>query len=565
MNILAAAVLLATGLLALGWHKPLLPGWAIIAALIFVTIVFVGEKPLRLLNTDSKKLFIRLNWFELPLAAVFLILAAGFLTHEQVPAAAGLVIWSIYLLIEFIIKLCRTMMYLTSSAKNPSWIMLASFIVLILCGAGLLALPRSYRCSGVSLIDIVFTAASATCVTGLTVMDIGRDFSVIGQTVILVLIQMGGLGVIIFGAFFAILTGQSLSVRESTAMRDVLNEETSGRIEIFTTFIFTATLIIETIGAICLYNMWDNSSSFSGGVSQKWFYSFFHSISAFCNAGFGLPGDSLVGYNRSMGIYLVIMPLIVLGGLGFGVLYDVFFAGLDRIRRNILLIIKPYKAFEMNMPRRCSLHSKLVMTVTFILIFAGMAGLMVYGLDAGGAIFQSVTARTAGFNSVAIESVSPGAKIILILLMFIGGSPGSTAGGIKTITFAVLITAVLATIRKRREVEMFGRALPLVTVGRALTVFVLYMIVLLTVVMLLHITEKDKPFTSMDIFFEAVSALGTVGLSTGITPALSDAGKIILVFTMFFGRLGALTLLTAVTFNIRPAKYNYPVESVIIS
>jgi trk system potassium uptake protein TrkH len=336
-------------------------------------------------------------------------------------------------------------------------------------------------------------------------------------------------------------------------------------------FIFIATIGVEAAGAVCLYNMWDSSILPTDPFHGKWFYSIFHSISAFCNAGFGLLPDSLVKYNMAWQIYAVICPLIIFGGLGFGVLYNLAYVFKDKVRHIITKNLQPRQKFETGQPKRIQLQTKIVLFVTSILIIFGTLFLLIIQnntgkdkIDLADAFFQSVTARTAGFNSIDINALSVPAKMILMILMFIGGSPGSAAGGIKTVTLAVLVMAVYSTIRKRTEVEIFNRSIPLVMVGKAITVILMFTVVLLTATILLTITEKDSNFAVSAIMFEVTSALGTVGLSCGITPALTTAGKVIIIITMLIGRLGPLTLLAMLTFNIKPARFNYPTEAIVV-
>jgi trk system potassium uptake protein TrkH len=443
--------------------------------------------------------------------------------------------------------------------------------VLIVSGAGLLMLPTASAegQGSLSLVDALFTATSATCVTGLVVKDTGEEFSLIGQVIILTLIQLGGLGIVVFGAVFALLLGQALSVRESVAMQDLLSARTLGRIGNMITFIVFGTIIIELAGALCLHGMWAQD------VERTWFCSFFHSISAFCNAGFGLFNDSLEQYSRSWQVYVVVCPLIILGGLGFGVLYDMVNIIADRVKRFFKKWFNKRYRFSMEAPKRMRLQTKIVLSISISLIVLGTVAILVFERYAGSggvpgnagvldAFFQSVTARTAGFNTVDIKTMSPSSKLVLILLMFVGGSPGSTAGGIKTVTLAVVILTAVAALRKRQEVEMFQRSVRIVVVGRAITVTLLFAAVLVATTLALSITENSNGFGMSDIAFEAASALGTVGLTTGITRDLTTIGKLIIIAVMLVGRLGPLTLLAALTFNIRPARYNYPDEAIIV-
>ncbi|OHB62085.1 MAG: hypothetical protein A2168_05775 [Planctomycetes bacterium RBG_13_50_24] len=460
---------------------------------------------------------------------------------------------------------------MAASGKNPTRTLIASFLVLIFSGAGLLMLPAASADGkeSLSFVDALFTATSGTCVTGLIVKDTGRDFSMMGQMVILALIQLGGLGIVVFGAVFALLLGQAFSLRESVAMQDLLSARTVSRIGNMIAFVFVSTILIEAVGAVSLSGMW------AGDVQNKWFCSIFHAISAFCNAGFSLFSNSFVGYSRSWQVFVVICPLIVLGGLGFSVLYDLVNIAADRIKRFFKKQFNKQYRFQMEAPKRMRLQTKIVLSVSASLIVLGTLAILLferYAIGAGGqtentianALFQSITARTAGFNTVDISALSPSSKFILILLMFIGGSPGSTAGGIKTVTVAVIVMAAVAALRKRREVEMFRRSVRVVVVGKAVTVTLLFATVLFSGTLALSITENSNCFTMSDIMFEAASALGTVGLSTGITSLLTTAGKLIIISMMLIGRLGPLTLLAALTFNFKPARYNYPQEAVIV-
>ena len=394
-----------------------------------------------------------------------------------------------------------------------------------------------------------------------------------GQTIILILIQLGGLGIVIFGAVLALLLGQALSVRESLAMQDLLNAQTLNRISVLIGFIFIGTILFEAAGALALMPMWDDVPDAISQPQMTWFYSVFHSVSAFCNAGFSLFGDSLTSYHDSFGVYAVIVPLIICGGLGFGVLYNIGHVIVDRIKRFVRHQLNPSEVFTAGKPEPVQLQTKIVLATSAILIIVGMLLLMLFERysdapqqNAGilSAFFQSVTARTAGFNTIDIASMSEMSKIIIMILMFIGGSPGSTAGGIKTVTFAVIVMVLYATLRKRHEVEMFHRSVRLVVVGRAITVLLLFLILLLVMTMLLVLTEHNSRWSLLDLAFETGSALGTVGLSTGVTPTLTIAGKWIIILTMLIGRLGPLTLLAGLTFNIKPARYDYPSEPLMV-
>jgi trk system potassium uptake protein TrkH len=573
-NGLAAGSVAATFVMLYGFDKPVLSVFFLYAVQVIALNIFLAEKVIRFFNAESKSDFMKFNWFEIPLLALLLLgLLAGRLFAVGSPGLTALITIDGYLVLQVISKLCRSMVSLASTGMSPPRALASVFVVLILSGSGLLMLPRSHNLPAMPFTDAVFTATSAACVTGLTVPDTGSDFTLMGQVVILTLIQMGGLGIVIFGAVIALLLGQALSMRESVAMQDLLSTRTLGRIGEMVAFIFLATLAIEAIGAAGLYSMWDNVPNRYTTPEGKWFCSIFHSVSAFCNAGFGLFKRNLIDYDASAGVYAVIAPLIVLGGLGFGVLHNLLRVCRDRVVRFFHRRSDPRRLLFAKAPERLHLQTKIVLTVSALLILFGALALMLFehysfNLQHDNrfrtALFQSVTARTAGFNTIDIASLSEASKVVLILLMFIGGSPGSTAGGIKTVTFAVVTMIVWASFRKRRDVEMFHRSVHLVVVGRAVTVVMMYALVLLISAFGLVITERNGGFSFVDLLFEATSALGTVGLSAGVTPFLTTTGKWIIIVTMLIGRLGPLTLLATMTYRSRAASYEYPSEPLIV-
>ncbi|MHC4572589.1 MAG: TrkH family potassium uptake protein [Planctomycetota bacterium] len=580
---LTSAMVVASFVILFGFHKPLLPVRVLYTIQLGMLCIFIAGKVVRLLNAESMKEYVVANWFEIPLLAALgiAVFGAGRWFGRFEPAVVRHFSVGIYLIIEVVTKICMASVNMAASGKNPTQTLILSFLVLIISGAGLLMLPRASAPGKENLefVDAVFTATSATCVTGLIVKDTGKDFSLMGQIIILTLIQLGGLGIVVFGAVFALLLGQALSLRESVALQDLLSARTLGRIGNMIVFIFGGTILIEAIGAVSIFGMWDDVPGRTFSAHQQWFCSIFHSISAFCNAGFSLFSDSFVSYNKCWGVYLVICPLIVLGGLGFSVLYDLAKIAADRAKAFIAVRFhERYKrTIEVPAPRRMQLQTKIVLSVSAFLIVLGTLGILLlehYAREGGsagshnpgvfGALFQSITARTAGFNTVNVSALSASSKFVLVLLMFVGGSPGSTAGGIKTVTLAVVVMTVVAALRKREEVEMFRRSVRIVVVGRAITVTLLFVGVLFGATLGLSITESENGFNMSQIMFEAGSALGTVGLTTGITPSLTSAGKLIIIAVMLIGRLGPLTLLAALTFNLKPVRYNYPAEAIIV-
>jgi len=483
--------------------------------------------------------------------------------------SAGWRIFQVYLLILGLVRLGRISMTAAAWGSAPTRVLLLSFGVIILTGSFLLMLPGSHRGERLGFTDAVFTSTSATCVTGLIVRDTGGDFTRLGQTVILVLIQLGGLGIMIFGAMFALLLGSPLSLRESVAMRDIMNEQTPGRIGRVVVFICLVTFALEAVGMAGMYGMWPAEL----GMGRRLYKSLFHAISSFCNAGFSLQANSLVDYQGVWQTYMILCPLIVLGGLGFPVLNNLWTILYHRFSRKRQL---PAPGEGLT-PARLSLHSKIVLVTTGALLVFGFLLFMVLEMsrsDGGGgfsagrlclsSVFNSVTARTAGFNTVAIEGLSAGSKLVLIFLMCVGGSPSSTAGGIKTVTFAVMVLTIYATMRRRRVVHAFKRSIPLMLIRRVATLIMLYGLLLWLLTLLLTITEHSGGRNMLDLLFEVASGLGTVGLSTGVTSELTWAGKWVMIVAMFVGRLGPLSLLAALTFNVRPERYEYPREPLVV-
>ncbi len=573
LNCLVGFIVAASFVIMLGFEQVLLDLKVVYIIQIVSFTWFVLEKIIRFLNSVRKKEYLKTIWFELPLLIflIIVVLTANRYSMYFEPYKTRIVAVWLYLVFQVVDKLARSIVSIAATGKNPTITLIASFVITSLIGSGLLMLPKTYETQSMSYIDALFTATSATCVTGLIVKDTGTDFSLPGQFIILTLIQLGGLGIMVFGAVFALLLRQAISVSESVALQDVLSSETLGKIGTMIGFIFTFTVIVETIGAILMHGMWDNAQSNMLPIDRhQVFSSIFHSISAFCNAGFSLNTKSLIEYSSTWQVFGVFCPLIILGGLGFGVLYDLVLVTWQKIKFYYFKIVNPSEVMR-SLPKRLTLQSKIVLTVSLILIITGATSLLLFekvkgnaDFTIGEAFFQSVTARTAGFNTVDIGAMTSPGKLLLIILMFIGGSPGSTAGGIKTVTLCVVLMAAWATIRKRNEVEIFKRSIRYVIIGRAITVVIVFVLILLSVTMLLTITERNNDFTMEQILFESASALGTVGLSTGITPELSTLGKLIIIITMLIGRLGPLTLLAGLTFNIKPYRYSYPDETLIV-
>ncbi|HYF84641.1 MAG TPA: TrkH family potassium uptake protein [Clostridia bacterium] len=440
---------------------------------------------------------------------------------------------------------------------NQTQAIVIGFAAIIVVGSILLNLPISSKDGhSIGFINALFTATSAVCVTGLVVVDTYIHWSVFGQIVILTLIQVGGLGFMTLATLFSLVIGRRISFKERLLIAESLNQNSPQGMVKLIKDILLGTLIFEGLGAIIL------SIRFVGqfGLKNGIYRGIFHSISAFCNAGFDLMGDygqfsSLTSYVEDPMVNITIMSLIIIGGLGFAVWEDVY---------------KTRNFYGLR------LHTKLVLVVTAILLIFGFIFFLameysnaktLQPLSFKGKIlasmFQSVSPRTAGFNTLSLPDLTNASKLMTIVLMFIGGSPGSTAGGIKTATAGVLLFSVISVLRGRREVNIFRKRVEIDIILRSLAVFVLGLVVVISTTLVLSISEKA---TLTEYLFEATSAFGTVGLSLGITPILSSVGKAALIITMFLGRVGVLTMVMAVTVRMQKSevRLKYPEAKVMV-
>lgn len=532
--------------------------WIIIATFVAETFVKWGLQRFRFE-------YLKKNWPSFALISLFLILLiivaytaispqTETLLHRINLSVARLYIvaaW-LYIIGHLLLKGFSTGQRIARMDLPAAQIVIFSFLFVIMVGTGFLLLPRSVQeGENIGVLDALFTATSATCVTGLIVVDTGTYFSQFGQIVIVTLIQIGGLGLMTTTAFFSLILGRAMSVKESVLMSDVLSSKSLSRISHLIVSILLLTIIFEALGVLLFYISWASSGGFEHGSAL--YYSIFHSISAFCNAGFSLFQDSFVKLKGSLIHNLTLSALIIMGGLGFTVIMNLFRFGIFK-------------------QERLSLQTKLVLVMTVVLIILGsLLVLMIEwseGLDGLStptkiisAFFQSVTTRTAGFNTISIGHLTNACYLLMMILMFIGASPGSTGGGIKTSTFSIFLGSILAMLRGRSAVEMFRRNVPREIVNKALSVIILALMLLAVFGFILLLTEEGDP---MHILFELVSAFGTVGLSAGITPNLSISGKIIIIATMFIGRIGPLTLALAIGQRRENIAYEYPDEAVMI-
>lgn len=440
--------------------------------------------------------------------------------------------------------------YFKNKEFTSAQFLVIGYFIVIFSGSILLMLPMATTAEGsMGFINALFTSTSATCVTGLIVVNTSTAFTVFGQLVIMFLIQVGGIGIMTMSSLIALVLGRKIGLKERLLIKDDLDHlQVSGMVRLVR-YVLTFTFVIEGTAALILfirfildYNFW-----------RAFYLAIFHAVSAFNNAGFDLFGNSLEGFTGDIVVNFVVMSLIVLGGLGFAVMAELY----DN---------KGIKKF--------TLQTKMVLSFTLLLIVIGFfsflfleynnqatIGNLPFGQKLLASLFLSITPRTAGFNTVATGQLHSSTLFLTIVLMFIGASPGSTGGGIKTTTFGVLLMTVWNLIKGKDDIEVFKRRLEDNVVFKALVTVFLALALVIVVTMLLSITEA-KGF--MSILFETVSAFGTVGLSTGITSTLSELGKILITFTMFVGRVGPLTLALALAEKKHRGVYHYPKENVMV-
>lgn len=437
---------------------------------------------------------------------------------------------------------------------KPARVLVLGIAGIILLGGLLLNLPiASVDGESIGFLDALFTATSAVSVTGLVVVNTAEHWTVFGKAVIIVLIQAGGLGFMTLATLIALILGKRIGLRDRLIIQEQLNQFKLSGIVSLARYVIFSTFTIELIGAIAL------STSFipEYGLLKGIVYSLFHSISAFCNAGFDLTGKSMEPFVGDPIVILTISALIILGGLGYTVFLE--------ITRNRTAIL-----------RKASLHTKMVFRVNALLLISGFIFIMLveysnpntlkvlnFNEKVLASIFQTVVARTAGFNSVDIGGLRPATVLFFVILMFIGGSPSSTAGGIKTTTFGVIMGTVVSIIKGKEDVEIMERRIPIHLVFRAFAIAIVSMAVIITMTMILTFTE-DQVF--LNLLFEVTSAFATVGVTRGITPELSGIGKVVIISTMFIGKVGPLTLAFALAKKHRQydGKYRYPEDKLMI-
>ena len=552
--IVGLVALFAFLLLVVERSTPLVPYLPLIRKLNLIVLgIFAADVLFRFFFSSDKKAHLRHQWFN---AIVFVPLIQVVLGGED--SSFSTVIREIVIVVVLISRTRRAQKFMTLLGLKPAQLMVTSFAFAIGIGAVLLMVPIATS-SGTrtDLVDALFTATSATCVTGLIVRDTGTYFSTFGQCVILLLIQFGALGIMTFSVLLTLFLRKRMSMQQQVVMQDILDQDTLDDARHLIRFIIKMTLLFEGIGAVALFVVW--SRSIEGTVFRA-YCALFHSISAFCNAGFSLFSDSLVRFADDASTHVVVGLLIVSGGLGFMVIRDLY----QNVRQRL-------RAHRGQAPR-LRVQTRIVVSMSLVLILLG--ALLIYAIEYRHAfvshssrgsvllaLFQSITTRTAGFNTCDIATLSSATFLVMIVLMFIGASPGSTGGGIKTTTLSVLWAIAVSTFRQKDEVNLMRRSIPQETRRKAITLFIFSIMLVLMFATLLLYTEK-KPMA--DLLFETVSAFGTVGLSTGITPTLSTTGKILVILLMFIGRLGPLTLGYAFATRKIRTRYSYPDERVMV-
>lgn len=432
---------------------------------------------------------------------------------------------------------------------SPTRWLSIGFLVIALIGGCLLSLPIASENGSLSFLDALFTATSAVCVTGLTVVDTASQFSLFGELIILFLIQIGGLGFMTFAVLIAVFLGKKLGLKDRLLIQESTRSISSSDLVRLIFKILLIAFSLELLATLILTFHWYSQM----GWGNAFYYGLFHAISAFNNAGFALWLNNLIPFVSDPVVNTTISLLFILGGIGFPVILDVW---------------------KKRSWKKLSLNSKIALISTLYLIIAGILfifiiesfnpltlGKMNIAEKGWAAYFQGVSPRTAGFNTLDIGHMLIPSQFFIILLMFIGASPGGTGGGIKTITFVVLMLTVWNIIRGKKDVQLLKRRIPQDIIFRALAVILISIAILLMVTLLLTITEKHS---FLALFFETVSAFGTVGLTMGITAKLSSFGKCIIMFTMFAGRLGPLTIAFALAQLSYSSKIRYPEEKVLI-
>lgn len=477
-------------------------------------------------------------------------------------------IWvKIAVLFTFIREFSELKINFKRTILNPAQLFILSFLIIILIGSFLLILPNATY-DGISYLDALFTSTSAVCVTGLIVVDTGTHFTLFGQTIIMILIQVGGLGILTFASYFSYFFKGGTTYENQLALSDMTSSRKLG--EVFSTLkhIILITFGIEFFSGVLIYTS-INSNNFTS-QSDQLFFSAFHSISAFCNAGFSTLSDNLhdTGFRFNYYLQLVIILTFVLGGLGFPIVVNL----LKFLKYKIITLFssrkRKYRPWVLNLNSRITLITTLSISLVAFIIFYFLEYNNTLAEHNGfgkivTALFGATTPRTAGFNTIDTAAMAFPTLMMVFLLMWIGASPQSTGGGIKTSTFAIATLNILSLAKGKSKIEIFRREIADISVRRAFAIIALSLVVIGFAIMFISIFDPEKQL--MDIAFECFSAYSTVGLSLGITGDLSSASKFVIIIVMFVGRISMLSLVIAVFKKIKHKNYSYPKEEITIN
>ncbi len=534
---------------------------------------FVITLSLRALNFPAKSILRKiLQWLPVGLLAAFcyykyseILVKPDF---KSVAYYSGLLLCFVLIVLDS----SRKVLQIYTKRFNPALAFVISFLLLCLFGCGLLLLPRA-TIHGISFTNALFTSVSAVCVTGLSTLDTATEFTRLGKFFILLLIQLGGLGILSFTSFFGYLYKGDFSIENQLFLKDFVTADRVSDTFKSLLHIIVITLLVELVGVAFIYLTVDADAFNTWG--QRLRFSIFHAISAFCNAGFSSVPNGL--YNPFLRMdydfQLVICVLIIIGGIGFPIITDFYYYLKHYLAQFFALLIdnKPVGY----LPRTVSANTSIVLMTTAILLVVGVIAFFItesYGLlyehktwygKLVTAFFASVTPRTAGFNTFDMALMQPATVLIYLLLMWIGASPASTGGGIKTSTFAVAMLNVISLAKGNDRVEFRRRQIPSESVRRAFSILVLSLLVIGPAILIITVLEPEKQL--INIAFECFSAFSTVGLTLGITPELSDAAKIVLVVIMFIGRVGTFTLIVAFVRQTKAINYRFPNETIFIN
>lgn len=473
------------------------------------------------------------------------------------------------IILTFIRELSEKRINYKRTVVNPAQLFIMSFMLIILLGAFMLMLPNATK-GGISFLDALFTSTSAVCVTGLAVVDTGTFFTEFGQTIILVLIQIGGLGILTFASYFSYFFKGGSTYENQLSLGEMTNSQKIG--EVFSTLkrILIITFSIEIVGGILIYTSLDER--LLGSFMERFFFSLFHSVSAFCNAGFSTLSSGLYdsGYRFNYGLQLTLIALFVLGGLGFPIVVNLLKYFKYLIKTRIIHFGKRYKhkPWVLNLNSRITLITTIALTVigTIIIFFTEYSNTMSEHGPFGKfvtALFTATTPRTAGFNTVDMGALNFSTVMLIFLLMWVGASPASTGGGIKTSTFAIATMNFFSLARGKTRIEVYRREIADISVRRAFAVISLSLVVIGTGIIFMSYFDHEKSLIS--IAFECFSAYSTVGLSIGITADLTPYSKFVIIVIMFIGRVSMLSIMIAIFNKVKHKNYRYPTEEITIN